>query len=153
MKTGQIEGVKIKKLATHLTEDGFFREILRDDDGLLEQFGQTSLSMTLPGSIKAFHYHEKQDDLWYVAYGQARVVLVDYRKDSKTYKTVQALIMGPDDPRLVLIPKGVAHGFQVLGPSPVFLFYHTSKHYDPSDELRIAYDDKEIGFDWEIKHE
>ena len=27
-----IDGIKVKLLTTHLTEDGFFREVLRDDD-------------------------------------------------------------------------------------------------------------------------
>lgn len=153
MKIGTIEGVKIKKLVTHLTEDGYFREILRDEDNLLDKFGQTSHSVTLPGSIKAFHYHNLQDDLWYFISGQARVVLADMRKDSPTKATVQVVIMGEDDPKLVLIPKGVAHGFQVLGNKPAVLVYHTTQHYNPNDEIRIPYDSQDIGFDWTIKNE
>jgi dTDP-4-dehydrorhamnose 3,5-epimerase len=153
MKKSEIDGVKIKKLVTHLTNDGYFREILRDEDNLMERFGQTSHSVTLPGSIKAFHYHNLQDDLWYILSGQARVVLVDMRKQSPTFESMKELVMGPHDPKLLLIPKGVAHGFQVLGNEPVVLVYHTTQHYNPQDEVRIPYDDKKIGFDWSIKHE
>ena len=153
MKKGEIEGVKVKKLVTHLTADGYFREILRDEDGLMEKFGQSSHSVTLPGSIKAFHYHNLQDDLWYILSGQARVVLVDMRPKSPTFETIKEIFMGPQDPKLLLIPKGVAHGFQVLGLEPVVLVYHTTQHYNPTDEVRIPYDDKKIGFDWTIKHE
>ncbi len=147
-----IEGVKIKQLTTYLTEDGYFREILRDEDNLLEKFGQSSISLAHPGFIKAFHYHLKQDDLWYIVSGQVRTVLYDTRKESKTYKQTQVVIMGENDPKLVFIPKGVAHGYQVLGSKDAVLMYHTSAHYDPADEHRIAFDDKEIKFDWEIKN-
>lgn len=147
-----IDGVKIKQLVTHLTEDGFFREIVRDEDGLLEKFGQTSMSLAHPGFIKAFHYHKKQDDLWYILSGQVRAVLYDTRPQSPTYKQTQTIIMGQDDPKLVFIPKGVAHGYQVLGNVPAILFYHTTEHYNPEDELRIPFDDKEINYDWSIKN-
>ncbi|PIP18053.1 MAG: spore coat protein [Parcubacteria group bacterium CG_4_10_14_0_8_um_filter_35_7] len=149
-----IEGVKIKKIVTHSDDRGFFREILRSDDGLLEKFGQTSVTLTYPGVIKAFHWHKKQDDLWYVAQGVAQIVLYDLRKESSTYKETQVIYAGEDNPLLVLIPQGVVHGYRVLGVKPVMLFYHTTEAYDPKepDEERIPFDDPEIGFDWGTKN-
>lgn len=148
-----IDGVHIKKLITHLTGDGYFREIVRDEDALLEHFGQSSFSLAHPGFIKAFHFHKEQDDLWYIVSGQVRTVLYDTRAESPTYKQTQVIIMGEDDPKVVLIPKGVAHGYQVLGNKDAVLMYHTTKHYNPEDELRIAYNDPEVNFDWSIKNE
>ena len=149
-----IHDVVIKKLVTHSDDRGYFREILRDDDHLLTRFGQSSFSKTYPGIIKAFHWHEHQDDLWYVADGMARVVLYDRRPDSPTRGVTQVIFAGEDNPVLIFIPIGVAHGFQVLGSKPVVLFYHVTKSYDPKapDELRIPFDDPEIGFDWAIKN-
>lgn len=145
-----LNDVIIKPLITHTDDRGFFREVLRDDDKLLSNFGQTSVTETYPGVIKAFHYHEKQDDLWYVASGMAQVVLYDMRKDSPTYKQTQVIIAGDQNPVLIYIPIGVAHGYRVLGEKSVMLFYHTTMSYDPKnpDEKRIAFDDPEIGFDW-----
>lgn len=60
-----INGVQVKKLIRHCDDRGYFMEILRDDDNLLSRFGQASMSKTYPGVIKAFHYHEQQDDLWF----------------------------------------------------------------------------------------
>lgn len=60
-----IDGVKVKKLMKHSDDRGFFAELVRDDENLLEHFGQASWSKSYPGVIKAFHYHEKQDDLWF----------------------------------------------------------------------------------------
>lgn len=145
-----LRGVTIKKLITHTDDRGFFREVLRDDDELLSNFGQTSVTVTYPGVIKAFHYHEKQDDLWYVASGMAQVVLYDMRADSATYKQTQVIYAGEQNPVLIKIPIGVAHGYRVLGDKPVMLFYHTTMSYNPKkpDEKRIPFDDPGIGFDW-----
>lgn len=151
---GKIHDVIIKKLVTHPDDRGYFREVLRDDDNLLKRFGQTSVTKTYPGVIKAFHWHKKQDDLWYVVDGMARVVLHDVREDSPTFGETQVIYAGEDNPVLIVIPVGVAHGYQVLGNKPVILFYHTTMSYDPADpdEERIPFDDPAIGFDWSIQN-
>jgi dTDP-4-dehydrorhamnose 3,5-epimerase len=151
---GKIHDVVIKKLLTHADDRGYLREVQRDDDDLLRQYGQTTITKTYPGVIKAFHWHTKQDDVWYVAAGMARIVLYDRRPDSPTCGETQVVVAGEDNPLTVLIPKGIAHGYQVLGDKPVLLLYHTTHSYDPSDpdEERISFDDPEIGFDWSIQN-
>ncbi|MCC7209970.1 MAG: dTDP-4-dehydrorhamnose 3,5-epimerase family protein [Anaerolineae bacterium] len=151
---GKIHDVVIKPLVTHSDDRGYFREILRDDDGLLRRFGQTSFTKTYPGVIKAFHWHRDQDDVWYVADGMARVVLYDRRPGSPTCGQTQVVYAGEDNPVVILIPAGIAHGYQVIGNKPVLLFYHVTKAYDPRepDEQRIAFDDPAIGFDWSIRN-
>lgn len=153
-QTGKIHDVIVKPLTTHSDDRGYFREIVRDDDTLLRRFGQTAITRTYPGVIKAFHWHEDQDDIWYVADGMARVVLYDRRPDSPTSGVTQVIYAGEDNAAAILIPAGIAHGYQVLGNKPVLLFYHVTKSYDPGnpDEQRIAFDDPEIGFDWSIKN-
>lgn len=44
-----IEGVKVKRLEKFADDRGFFMEILRDEDGFLEKFGQASMSLTIQG--------------------------------------------------------------------------------------------------------
>lgn len=151
-----INGVKINKITTYAHDRGNFREILRNDDKLLKKFGQASLTVTYPGIIKAFHWHKKQDDLWYAISGNARVVLYDLRKESKTYRQTMQLCIGDQaEPILIVIPKGVAHGYQVLGNKPFTLIYFTTESYNAKkpDELRIPFDDSEINFDWTIKNQ
>ncbi len=149
-----ISGVKIKKLEKHSDDRGFLAEILRDDENLMKKFGQSTFTKTYPGVIKAFHWHKKQDDLWFIFEGNAQVVLYDVRKGSSTYKKTQVIFAGEDDLKLILIPKGVAHGYRVLGGKPLKMIYYTTEHYDPKkpDEERISHDDPGIGFDWSTKN-
>jgi len=128
--------------------------VVREDENLLRRFGQSSITMTYPGVIKAFHWHHNQDDVWYVVDGMARVVLYDRRPNSPTEGVTQVVYAGEDNPVVILIPIGVAHGYQVLGNKPVVLFYHVTQAYDPKqpDEQRIPFDDPQIGFDWSIQN-
>ena len=123
---------------------------MRDDDELLSRFGQASFSKSYPGVIKAFHYHELQDDLWFFPSGNAQVVLHDLREDSPTKGDTNVFYMGEDNPLLLVIPIGVAHGYRVLGNEPAVIMYFTTMSYDPKnpDEQRISWDDPSIGFDW-----
>jgi dTDP-4-dehydrorhamnose 3,5-epimerase len=109
--------------------------------------------MSYPGVIKAFHYHDYQDDLWFFPAGNAQVVLHDLRETSGTKGMTEVHYMGDTNPIAVLIPKGVAHGYRVLGEKPAVIVYITSSSYNPKDpdEKRIDFDDPRIGFDWNTK--
>lgn len=149
-----IFGVQIKRLTTFPDDRGYFREVYRSDDPFFTGVKQTSVTETYPGVIKAFHWHKLQEDVWYVAKGMAQVVLHDMRPDSQTKGETQVVFAGEQNPVLIFIPKGVAHGYRVLGDKPVMLFYHTTEVYDPNapDEYRIPFDDPSIGFDWSTKN-
>lgn len=150
---GKINGVQQKNLVKHCDDRGYFMELLREDDPIFGRFGQTSLSMSFPGVIKAFHYHKLQDDIWYFPNGHAQVVLHDMREDSSTYGQTDVYYMNAGNPYLLFIPRGVAHGYRVLGNEPVTIVYFTNMAYDPKqpDEYRIPYNDPSIGFDWTTK--
>jgi dTDP-4-dehydrorhamnose 3,5-epimerase len=150
-----IEGVKVKNLVKYCDDRGFFAELIRDDEPeLLSRFGQASWSMSYPGVIKAFHYHEKQDDLWFFSSGNAQVVLYDMREGSPTKGKTDVYYMGEENPIMLLIPKGVAHGYRVLGEKAATIIYFTTESYDREnpDEKRIEWNDPSIGFSWETKN-
>lgn len=154
-----IDGVKIKPLKVwpdvaqgreSIKQPGFLMEVVREDERLLSHFGQTTFTVTFPGTIKAFHWHRNQDDVWFVASGKALVVLYDQRENSPTFGQTETFTAGTDDYKVIVIPAGVVHGFKVLGNEPAHLFYHTNVPYNAKqpDEERMSYDDPVIGFDW-----
>lgn len=144
-----IDGVLIKELIRNRDERGFFEELIRVNDAFFrEGFGQLSHSFMHGGVIKAWHIHKTQIDWWYVARGDLQVALYDKRKDTSSYGNINEFLMGEHGANIILkIPAGVAHGCKVMG-NTAELFYVTSSVYNPDEEGRIAYDDKEIGFDW-----
>ena len=145
----EIEGVVAKKLITHPDERGFFRELIRVSDSFFgEGFAQLSHSLMHPGVVKAWHLHKTQVDWWYVPLGVLKVALYDTRPESPTKGMLQELFMGGEHGYSVLkIPPGVAHGCKAIGGA-AHLIYVTSMVYNTEEELRIAHDDPEIGYDW-----
>ncbi|MDQ3810083.1 MAG: dTDP-4-dehydrorhamnose 3,5-epimerase family protein [Chloroflexota bacterium] len=143
-----IQGVKCKQLRVHFDDRGAFMEILREDDPFFSRFGQSNFSITYPGVVKAWHYHQHQDDLWFVASGSGQIGLHDLRQDSPTFGQTDVFYLGDQNRALLFIPSGVAHGYRVLGNEPLGLVYFTTHVYDPADELRRPWDDPAIGFSW-----
>lgn len=144
-----INGIILKQLKTHPDDRGFFRELIRESDDFFSPgFGQLSHSLLFDNVIKAWHYHNIQTDWWYVATGVLRVGLCDLRNDSPTFKKTMDFLMGEyQDPSVLMIPPGIAHGCKAV-QGPVNLFYVTSHVYNTNDEIRIPFDDPEIDFDW-----
>ncbi|MHC4942396.1 MAG: dTDP-4-dehydrorhamnose 3,5-epimerase family protein [Planctomycetota bacterium] len=148
-----IDGVLVKKIQVYHDDRGSLMEVLKEGDLLFKNIKQTTFTMAYPGVIKAFHWHKFQYDLWFFTRGAAQVVLYDLRDDSPTRGETNVFYMGEKNSILLSIPPGVAHGYRVLGVKPASLFYHTTEAYDPEnpDEERVAYNDPQIGFDWNTK--
>ncbi len=146
----EIEGVQVKTLEIHTDDRGILLEIVKAGDPIFDEIKQTTYTVTYPNTIKAFHWHNVQTDIWFFSRGMAQVVLYDLRETSATHGTTDVFYMGDDNRILLSIPPGVAHGYRVLGNKSAALFYHTTEPYNPDnpDEERKPYDDPEIGFDW-----
>ncbi|HMO17873.1 MAG TPA: dTDP-4-dehydrorhamnose 3,5-epimerase family protein [Oligoflexia bacterium] len=162
--SSKISGVIIKHLRTHADDRGFFREIIRDTDSFFSSataaggksepplFQQWSHSKMAQHTIKAWHYHHRQIDWWYVGMGLLRVGLVDNRPESPTFNVSEDFLLGEGGSNDVLsavvkIPMGVLHGCRVMSEE-AHLFYVTSQVYDPKDEGRIPYNAPEVNFNW-----
>ncbi len=151
-----IDGLRLAALQLWPDDRGYFLEILRSGQGLAEGLSTTTLqisaALSYPGTIKAFHYHGRQTDLWAPVSGMLQVALYDLRAGSPTFGRKNTLYIGNLRPWALRIPPGVAHGYKVLGSSPALLVYATDRFYDPADEGRIAYNDPDINYDWETQH-
>jgi len=152
----RIDGVEIRPYDLWPDDRGYFLEVTRLRQGLAADFPpettQVSAALSYPGTIKAFHFHRLQTDLWVPAQGMFQVALVDMRPDSPTYGVKNTMYVGSLKPWQIRIPPGVGHGYKVVGENPAFLVYVTDCLYNPKDEGRIAYDDSAIAYDWETQH-
>lgn len=151
-----IEGVRINPFPVFPDDRGYFLEVLRIGQGMGSEFPpertQVSSALSYPGTIKAFHYHLLQTDLWVPVHGMLQVGLVDLRKKSPTYGVRNTLYVGELRPWQILIPPGVGHGYKVIGQGPAVLVYVTNQLYTGKDEGRIAHNHAGIAYDWELQH-
>ena len=152
----RIEGVGIRAYDLWPDDRGYFLEVIRFRQGLAADFPvdstQVSAALSYPGTVKAFHFHKYQTDLWAPVQGMFQVALVDMRPDSPTYGVKNTIYAGSLKPWQIRIPPGVGHGYKVIGQGPALLVYVTDRLYDPSDEGRVAYNDPSIAYDWETQH-
>ena len=154
-----IEGVKIVEVKRYAGEDGTFEDLLRvNDKGFLELFPefqvrQVNRSKLLPGAVKAWHLHFKQEDIWYIPPDDHMVLsLWDTREVTPTKDLTMKIVMGNSISRLVYIPRGVAHGVVNVATTPGDIFYFVNNQYkiDDPDERRLPWDAKGADF-WEVE--
>ena len=145
-----IDGVRVIELTRHADDGGAMTELARLTDGRAAGLGdfsvrQINYSEMGPGTIKAFHLHARQTDVWFVPPSDRMLaVLLDVRKGSRTEGVRQRVVLGNGVSRLLLIPPGVAHGVRNLGDRPGCIIYFTDLHFtsEPAtcDEGRLPWD-------------
>lgn len=129
----------------HVDSRGWFAEIWKQDDHGGPGTKQVSMSETSPGITKAFHFHQKQEDLFVPLSGQFRIVLL--QMDNPCEATSIWWNSGVEG--VLRIPAGLAHGYRVEANQPARMLYLTSETYSPEDEGRIEWDRDVEGFPWE----
>jgi dTDP-4-dehydrorhamnose 3,5-epimerase len=151
-----IQGVRVQPYDLWPDDRGYFLEVIRMRQGLAASFApettQVSAALSYPGTIKAFHFHLYQTDLWVPMSGVFQVALVDLRPESPTFGLKNTLYVGALKPWQILIPPGVGHGYKLVGESSGVLVYVTNQFYNPKDEGRIAYNDPSIQYNWETQY-
>lgn len=146
---GAIPGVQLAQLTAHADPRGRFTEIFRKEwfpqrtwDNI-----QMNRSESRAGVLRGVHYHFQQVDYWFLLSGTIRVGLVDLRPQSPAHLTATTICLSADDNTGLFIPVGVAHGFHAL--TDVTLFYVVDNYYDGSDEFGLAWNDPQVGPNWE----
>ena len=145
-----IDGVRVIDLTRHADDGGAMTELARLTEGRATGLGdfsvrQINYSEMAPGTIKAFHLHVRQTDVWFVPPSDRMLaVLLDVRTGSRTEGVRQRVVLGHGASRLLLIPPGVAHGVRNVSESRGGIVYFTDLHFSPEpatcDEGRLPWD-------------
>lgn len=114
-------------------------------------FVQDNHSRSRRGVLRGLHYQiqQPQGKLVRVVQGKVFDVAVDIRKSSPTFGRWVGAELSSDNHHQLWVPPGFAHGFVVLSERAEFL-YKTTDYYAPEHERCIAWDDPEIGIDWQL---
>lgn len=106
-------------------------------------------SVSKKNVIRGMHFqlppydHEK---LVYVAKGSILDVILDLRKNSKTYKQHISINLSEKNKKSVFIPKGLAHGFKSLEDGTITV-YNVSLEYNADFDCGIKYDS--FNYNWD----
>lgn len=104
------------------------------------------------GTIRGLHFQYPpyaEMKMIQVIRGKVWDVAVDLRAGSKTFLQWHAEELSPDTPKIITIPEGCAHGFQVLDSNTELLYFHTAL-YQPKSEGGVRFNDKVLGIKWPL---
>jgi dTDP-4-dehydrorhamnose 3,5-epimerase len=134
---------------------GFFMETFSAQKfaalGLQTNWVQDNHSLSSRGTLRGLHYQlqNPQAKLCRVVRGAVLDVAVDIRRGSPHFGKYVAVELSAENKRQILVPRGFAHGFLVLSEEAEFL-YKCDDFYTPGDEYGLAWDDDQIGIEWNL---
>ena len=137
---------------------GYFMETYNEEKfkkaGLNYKFVQDNQSKSHKGVLRGLHFQKNypQAKLVRAISGEIYDVAVDLRKGSPTYGKWVGAILSSENKKMLMIPRGFAHGFVVLSESAE-LNYKCDEFYHPEDEGGIIWNDPDIGINWPYKGE
>jgi dTDP-4-dehydrorhamnose 3,5-epimerase len=136
-------------------ERGYFLESFNQkkiQEGIGEKvhFVQDNQSFSTQGVLRGLHYQTgeyAQAKLVRVLQGEVLDVAVDIRPNSPTYGQSVAVVLSDTNHKQFYIPRGFAHGFQVISKTAIF-FYKCDNFYNKESEGGIKYNDPSLNIEW-----
>lgn len=151
----EIPGLKI--LEPRIFEDirGKFIKTFTDDffqaNELNIQIKETYYSISQKNVIRGMHFQIPPHDhikLVYVPAGKIIDVVLDIRKNSPTYGQYFSCELSSHNGKILVIPKGLAHGFKSLENNTNVTYMQTTC-YAPTNDCGIHYNS--FGFNWKCE--
>jgi dTDP-4-dehydrorhamnose 3,5-epimerase len=152
----RLAGPTLLEPTVHRDDRGFFLESYRAagvaHHGIDGPFVQDNHSRSTRGVVRGMHFATDpgQAKLVRVARGAIFDVVVDLRSASDTYGAWESFELDDVAHRMLYVPIGFAHGFQVLSDVADVL-YKCSSYYDAARERTLAYDDAAVGIRWPLE--
>jgi len=151
-KDDLLNGLRLIQPIIFEDERGWFYEAFNDCNNEFNvKFLQDNHSLSKKkGTIRGLHIQRPpydQSKLVRVLRGRIMDVVVDLRKDSKTYLRTQSFFLNDIEKTALLIPRGFAHGFITLEENTE-VYYKVDQSYSVIHEITIRYDDTQLGIQW-----
>ena len=130
----------------------FRQNFLEKKLGYNINFCQDNLVKSKINVLRGLHFQCEpfsQAKLVYVSSGAILDVVVDIRKNSKTYAKYYSTILSSDNKKSIFIPKGFAHGYLTINDNTI-VNYKVDNYYNKLYECGICYNDKKLNIDWSI---
>ena len=115
-------------------------------------FVQDNESKSNRGVIRGLHFQAppfEQTKLVRCVSGNILDVAVDLRKNSKTYGKSFSVELSSENNKQLFVPKGFAHGFQVLSETAI-VNYKVDNFYNSKSDSGIIWNDKDLSIDWNL---
>jgi len=154
----KIKGLYVAELEPFSDDRGFFTRAYCKKElekiNIEKEIKQINHSSTLiVGSIRGMHYQNPpyaEIKMVRCIAGEVFDVVVDLRKGSDTFLQWHGEYLNSKNFRMMVIPEGFAHGFQVIKPNSELLYFHTES-YTQKSESGVLFNDEKIGIEWPLQ--
>lgn len=134
---------------------GYFYEVFKKESfeefiGYKVDFCQDNEAKSSKGVLRGLHYQLPpfaQSKLVRVIKGKVLDVVVDIRKNSKTFGEKVIIELSEENKYQLFVPKGFAHGYLTLSDDTIFC-YKVDAYYNQKAERGILFNDTELAIDW-----
>lgn len=155
----KIKGVYIIEPEPKIDERGYFTRVFCQEEfkknGLNFNIVQINRSFTKKkGTIRGMHFQKEpkaEDKIIQCLKGAIYNVILDLRKNSKTFAQWLAVELSEENKKMLLVPKGCANGFQALSDNCEILYF-MSEFYSPDYAAGLRWNDPFLKIPWPIKN-
>jgi dTDP-4-dehydrorhamnose 3,5-epimerase len=129
----------------------FYKESTLKQFGIDRKFPQENMSFSKKGVVRGLHFQQEphaQAKLATVISGHVLDVVVDLRKNSKTFGKVYLCELDSVRKNMLLVPEGFAHGFAAL--EDTIFFYKCSDVFNKASESGILWNDPQLNIKWPV---
>ena len=119
----------------------------------IEQINNSSTKHA--GTIRGLHYQVgdyPEAKLVRCIAGSIFDVIAYTRRNSPTYGKWFGVVLSPKEREMLIVPEGVAHGFQSLEEHSEVVYASTAE-YSPDDERGLRWNDPLFNIEWPIKED
>ena len=157
-KKQKIQGVYLIKPQPFKDKRGLFRRHFCTEEfkknGISHKIQQANVSENFKkGTLRGFHYQigfSAEAKTLSCINGAIYDVVVDLRKNSRTFGKWISFVLDNKNKTAVHIPKGCANAFLTLSNNTL-IHYYCSNKYNPSKEKGIRFNDPYFKFKWPTK--
>ena len=149
----KFSGLKIIRSKLYKDSRGYFKEDFKKKFFKKEKFIFGCASSSKKNVIRGLHLQTRfsQDKYLSVLKGEILDVVVDLRKNSKTFGKHFKIILSEKNAKSIFIPAGFAHGFLSI-KSENIIYYLCSNYRSAKNEVGIIWNDKDLNIKWPIKN-
>ena len=147
-----IKGIKILKSKIFYDKRGFFKEVYKQNLLPNKKFIFDCMSNSKKNVLRGLHLQTKNFQAKFLTVIKGRIfdVLVDLRKNSKTFGEHFSIYLSNESYCSIYIPEGFAHGFCSLDKENI-VYYGCSNYRQKNYEIGILWNDKDLKIKWPIK--
>ena len=148
----KFKGLYFYKKKNYFDKRGYFRELFKNKE-IKKHFCFDYISYSKKNVLRGLHIQIKkpQDKLITVFAGRIFDVVVDLRKNSKTFGEYFSVILSSKENKSFFIPAGFAHGFCALEENTL-LHYKCTQYRDKASEAGVMWNDNSLNIKWPINN-